>query len=133
MSEMRAQVAEERGPCVLMLTTGVELRPEDREAGFRWLDKWDVLMPLLSYTQLARDYGDAAERAETQQLIHHLAQPVYDERVLFVRHGTTADALIAQRGEETCGHDACPLPMLRAIWYVKPLLLALPAEWVGDG
>ena len=122
-----------RDSCTLWLAPSVHLLPDDLEAGFRWIRSWDVAMPLRSYTRLARDFGDEVERAETLELVLSLAQPVYDERVLFTREGSTAEALLEARTKETCEHEGCPLPMLRAVWKAKPLILALPAVWVQEG
>ena len=126
-------IAVERGDCVLFLAPGVSVLPEDIEAGFRWLEIWDVLMPLKSYKLLVQDFiHDGCSASDTLALIRDGRQMVYDERVLFVRHGSSADELLAARKEETCEDDDCPLPMLRAIWKAKPLLLALAESWVVE-
>lgn len=125
-------MAEKRGPCALLLADGIELSDTDREVGFRWLGTWDVAMPMMPYRRLAHSFGDDEERAMTKALVGNLHQPVYDERVMFVRDGSTADALLKARKKETCKHEDCPLPMLRAIWKIKPLLLALPNAWVQE-
>ncbi len=130
----RAQATVERGACALYVSPDVTISDADIESGFRWLETWDVLMPLKSYERLAADYAHKAcsELGEAGRLLD-MRQMVYDERVLFVRHGSSADELLAARDEESCEDGDCPLPMLRAIWTAKPLLLALPAGWVeGD-
>lgn len=127
-------IAVERGDCVLFLAPGVSVSDEDREAGFRWLEKWDVLMPLLSYKKLAIDYAldHSGCTRKTEAVVKDMRQMVYDERVMFARLGTaSADGLFAIRDEETCERADCPLPMLRAIWKAKPLLLALPESWTA--
>lgn len=132
---MRAQVTIERGACALLCAPDVEVRDDDIEAAFRWLKAWDVLIPFKPYTRLARHEGDAAELDASLPVIHNALQPVYDPRVLFIKRGTSADELLAALDEEEarCGHDNnCGLPLLRAVWRVKPLLLALPAGWVGE-
>ena len=128
----RAQptIAVERGDCVLFLAPDVSVAPKDIEAGFRWLENWDVLMPIKSYELLAQDF--IHEGCESTVDIRDGRQPVYDERVTFARLGSSADALFVVRDEETCEDDDCPLPMLRAIWKAKPLLLALPESWVVE-
>lgn len=129
---MRAQTYSkatvERGDCALYLSPGISVASQDIEAGFRWLESWDVLMPLLSYERLAEDYEHDGCSGNGQLL--DMRQMVYDERVIFVRHGSSADDLLAARNDEACVDEICPLPLLRAIWKVKPLLLALPTVWV---
>ncbi len=134
----RAQVPTvERGACALYVSPGVSVSDDDIEAGFRWLEGgWDVLIPIKSYKRLANSFPHPDPTPKcwdlTEAAVLDLRQPVYDERVLFVKHGTSADDLLAARDEETCEDEDCPLPMLRAIWKVKPLLLALPESWVVE-
>ena len=126
-------IAVQRGDCVLFLAPGVSVAPKDIEAGFRWLENWDVLMPIKSYELLAQDFiHEGCSTSDTLTLIRDGRQMVYDERVTFARLGSSADALFVVRDEETCEDDDCPLPMLRAIWIAKPLLLALPESWVVE-
>ena len=126
-------IAVKRGDCVLFLSPGVSVSPKDIESGFRWLETWDVLMPVKSYELLALDFiHEGCSTSDTLALIRDLRQLVYDERVTFARLGSSADALFVVRDEETCEDDDCPLPMLRAIWKAKPLLLALPESWVEE-
>ncbi len=130
---MNYKTKVERGACALLLAEGVSISDEDMEAGFCWLETWDVLMPIKSYERLADSYGDTEELLYTGSVVKDLRQPVYDERILFVKNGTSADDLIAARELEDCSgrsHEGCPLPMLRAVWKTKPLLLALPESWV---
>ena len=125
--------SRERGDCALYLSVGVSISSQDIEAGFRWLESWDVLMPLLNYERLAIDYArkhDAVCSFKTEDAVLDLRQMVYDERVLFIRRGSSADELLVARDEESCSDADCPLPMLRAIWRAKPLLLTLPTAWV---
>ncbi len=129
----RAQATVERGASALYDAPGVSVSDEDIEAGFRWLEGgWDVLIPIKSYKLLARDFVHDDCTGKTETAILDLRQPVYDERVLFIKHGTSADDLLAARNDEACADENCPLPVLRAIWKVKPLLLALPESWVVE-
>ncbi len=132
MMRAQATIAEERGACALYLSPGISVSQDDIETGFRWLKSWDVLMPLLSYEKLAEEFGSTEELLYTGSIVKDLRQMVYDERVLFVRRGSSADELLSARNEETCEDVDCPLPMLRAVWRVKPLLLALPTVWVQE-
>ncbi len=130
----RVQVpSEERGACALYLSPGISISSQDIDAGFRWLESWDVLMPLLSYERLAIDYAldHSGCTWKTEAAVLDMRQMVYDERLMFLRRGSSADDLFAARDEESCKDADCSLPMLRAVWRAKPLLLALPTSWVG--
>lgn len=111
-------------------TIDVDLLP----AGFGFLDRWTAAVPLYDYHVLARDLGDDREREATRALIGDLRVPVYDPRVLFLRQGDEADALLTTWQREL---DEAPdgaddrLAFYRAVWRTKPLLLPLPATWIG--
>ncbi len=143
MTYTRAQATITRGACALYVADGVTVSEEDIEAGFRWLETWDIVMPIKSYTKLADGYfhPDPECLAKTEAKVFDMRQPVYDERVMFIRHGegmapnslgSSADTLLAAREDENCNDPTCPLPMLRAVWKVKPLLLAVPVSWVQE-
>ena len=101
-------------------------------AGLRFLDRWQVACPLWSYTELARDIGEEAEREETVRVIRDLRVPVYDTRVLFIRRCQDAESLMEtwrREQEETRGD--LRLSSLRSLYRVKPLVLALPTTWIN--
>lgn len=100
--------------------------------GLRFLDRWQIACPLYSYRLLARDIGTDEERERTARVIHELRVPVYDYRVLFVRRcAETLRFMGAFQEESDCGEDDLRLPFLRALYRVKPLMLALPQQWLG--
>ena len=104
----------------------VELLP----AGFHFLERWSVVAPLWDYDQLARDLGSPADRARTEAVIHDLRVPVYETRALFVRRCEETAALLAQWAAElTQGGDE-RLAFQRAVYRVKPLILAVPMTWI---
>lgn len=117
---------------------GVELVASDADIQSlqEWLRRWDIAVPLRPYSQLAEHFGDDAERALTAERILHLWQPVYDSRLVIMRAGCTAndELLAAWEDEKTqCRCEGfCPLPFLRAVWTVKPLILALPVGWLKE-
>lgn len=139
----RPAVSERRSPAVTrdgfaLYLDGVAVRREDREAAFRWIGagRWECAAPFRPYSELALNHGDEEERTLTHRLVIDLRQPVYDARVLFVRCCEGTDSLLAawQEEQEHCRCERyCGLPFLRAVWRVKPLLLALPAGWVVEG
>lgn len=105
------------------------LRPELLPVGFGLLDRWQVAVPLLSYETMAADLGSQAERERTAAVIRDLRVPVYDTRLLFVRRGGDVERLLTIWASERVGGDE-RLAFLRALWTVKPIILALPATWI---
>lgn len=101
-------------------------------AGFHFLERWDAACPLWRYGVLAADLGTEAERAQTRVLIRDLRVMVYAPELLFVRRSTEGMALLGQWRQE-CGVDGEPrLAFLRALYQVKPLFCALPANWLAE-
>ena len=113
----------------LFWDTGVKIRPELVTAGFGWLEQWEVALPLGSYERLARDIGSEAERAATGAVVRDLRVPFYETGLMFLRRCQRVEGLLAawraESGEER------RLAFLRALYRVKPLVLALPVEWVS--
>lgn len=102
------------------------LRLELLSAGLRMLDRWQIAAPLWSYTELAVDIGSQAERERTKAVIRELRVPVYDTRILFMRRCAESEEVLrlwkAEKGDER-------LRFMRAVYEVKPLILALPVTW----
>ena len=125
-------------PKTLWYDPAVQLRPDLFATGFELLDTWEVAAPLYSYQTLARELGTDAERALTEALIRDLRVPVYDTRCLFLRRCRGTRDLMAAWGKEGHGGRGAGeqggderLSFLRALYRVKPLVLALPVTWVG--
>lgn len=97
-----------------------------------WLSRWEVAVPLRTYTVLAENLGSEEERqASLPVLGGDLRQPVYDSRVLMIRRCARTRRLIkVWTQQETVEGENRDLAFLRAVWRVKPLLLALPRGWV---
>lgn len=110
-----------------LIWSGVNFRGDLLGIGFSLLDTWELAVPLLSYETLARDLGDESERERTRAVIRDLRVPVYDVRLMFLRrcHATREllDEWAGEAGDRT-------LAFARALYRVKPLVLALPATWV---
>lgn len=107
--------------------TSVKFQPENLAAGFKMLERWEVAVPLLDYSTLARDIGTEEERARSEAVIRDLRVLVYDPRLIFLRRGEGAERLLrawrAEAGEPR-------LAFLRALYQTKPLVQALPADWI---
>ncbi|MCB0196371.1 MAG: hypothetical protein KDJ65_30745 [Anaerolineae bacterium] len=96
--------------------------------GFGLLDTWEVAIPIVSYKKLARDIGTQEERDETERVIRDLRVPFYSPDVLFLRDCRNSQELLRVWDKE--GGDT-RLALLRALYQVKPLILALPVHWLG--
>ncbi|HUW11210.1 MAG TPA: hypothetical protein VM537_15880 [Anaerolineae bacterium] len=113
----------------LIMDPGASLQENQILAGLGLLDPWQVAIPLKPYNLLAENVGSEAERAQTRAVIHDLRVLVYDHRCVFARRCPETEQLIHQWQDEGGGI----LALLRAIYIVKPLVLALPASWTSTG
>lgn len=99
--------------------------------GFKFLDKWQIAVPLWDYRELAEGEGTEEERERTKEVIHDLRVPLYDTRLLFVRRCPETRALL-ELWENESGGNMDKLSFLRVLYKVKPLILALPTTWSGQ-
>ena len=115
-----------------ILDTSANVRPDLFQAGFNLLaaGRWQAAAPLWSYTELACHIGTDEDRYATKAVIRDLRVPLYDTRVLFVRRCDDTRRLLALWLEE-CKRGDTRLAFLRAMYQVKPVLCALPAQWTG--
>jgi len=95
--------------------------------GLGLLETWQVAVPLKPYNLLAQNLGDEAEREQTAAVIPDLRVPVYDHRCVFMRRCPESEELLARWQVEGGGI----LAFLRALYTVKPLVLALPNSWTS--
>ncbi len=105
------------------------LRPELIGAGFSFLDTWEIAMPLYSYDELAVHIGDEKAQARTKAVVHDLRIPLFDTRLIFVKHCETTQRLFKLWLDENESGDDERLCFMRAYYMVKPLMLALPISW----
>lgn len=96
-------------------------------SGIGVLDIWQLAAPLMDYSILAQSVGDDEDRRKTCEVIHDLRVPVYDIRCLYVRRCDDTERLLSAWESES-GDRA--LAFLRALYHVKPFVLALPPTWV---
>ena len=100
-------------------------------AGFRLLEHWDAACPLWRAGVLAQDLGTEPERERTRVHVRDLRLPVYAPELLFVRRNAAGRALLATWYAE-CEHGDPRLAFIRALYQVKPLFCALPANWLAE-
>ena len=115
----------------LIWDVAVPLRGDLVPVGFNLLAKWQVCVPLWSYTELACHVGTEAEREMTRDVIRDLRVPIYDTRMIFVRRCADTRALIDDWLKECESSADKKLAWMRSVYRVKPVLCALPASWSG--
>lgn len=111
---------------------GVMMRSALLPVAFNLLQKWQMIIPLLSYSTLASQVGSEADRERTKDLIHDLRVPLYDSRLIFARRCKNAEAVIHQWRLERKGGGDPNLALLRALYVVKPVILAVPVSWTQE-
>lgn len=112
-------------------TTLGDVRLDLWASAFGWLDRFDVVCPLLSYDKLAADLGTAKERALTKDVVRELRVPVYEPALLWLRHNaTTVKLTVAYDHELKRGEGNRHLSFLRALYQTAPLVVAAPPTWL---
>lgn len=105
------------------------LRTELIGAGFGFLETWEIAMPLYSYDELAVHIAQGAAMERTKAVLRDLRIPVYDTRIIFVKHCENTQRLFDAWNKELESGDDDRLCFMRAYYTVKPLMLALPITW----
>ncbi len=96
--------------------------------GFGMVERWEMAVPLWDYRHLASDEDNQDEKADTARVIRDLRVPLYDTRLIFARRCDATKRLFELWEHEGTGK----LAFLRALYRVKPLILALPCTWTGQ-
>ena len=115
-------------PMTLLWNPKLRLRGELVPVGFHLLNTWQVAAPLWDYKELACHVGTDDDRECTQDVVRDLRMPLYDTRLIFVKRCGDTKALIDTWREEEGDEKHA---FLRALYKVKPLILALPVTWKG--
>ncbi len=98
--------------------------------GLSLLDNWQVCVPLFDYGTLAAGVGDEEDRERTRVIIHDLRVPLYEPRLMFVKDCEEGHHLVRLWQQEIVKGDY-RLAFARALYQVRPLICALPADWHG--
>ena len=117
-------------PLTLLWHPQALLRHELLPVGFSLLDTWQVACPLWDYDILASQISDEEDRQRTKVVIRDLRVPLYDTNLMYVKRCGDTERLIDLWNAEMEGGDE-KLAFLRALYQVKPLILALPITWTG--
>lgn len=113
----------------VIYTPSALLRQDLVPVGLSFLDTWQLAVPMWDYEELALNAGTDADRQRTQEAIRDLRVPMYDTRLMFVRQCEDTERLIAAWRSEMAGGGDERLAFLRALYAIKPLILALPMTW----
>ena len=97
--------------------------------GFGLLDVWELAVPLCDYQTLVVHLGSDEEKERTKAVIRDLRVPLYDVRLMFVKHCQNTVDLFSRWQKECDAGDDERLAFLRALYITKPLVLALPMTW----
>jgi len=121
---LKPDLAGERNAWV-DLSTPWNVRQELIPVGFSMLDNWQMAVPLQDYKILAQHLGDEKERAETVKVVRDLRCLVYDTRMIFSRNEKEPQEVFRLWRK----YNWTDLGFLRALYEVKPFILALPSTW----
>jgi hypothetical protein len=100
------------------------------DAGWRFLDRWECAAPLANGL-LAEGIGGPSDQERTRAVVRDLRVLVYCTDLLFLRQCEATERLIETWRAECDGGDE-RLAFLRALYLVKPLMLALPRTWLTE-
>lgn len=115
----------------LLWNMAVPLRPELVPAGMLILDTWQMAIPLADYKRLAVHTGTEDEREKTKQIVHDLRIPLYHPDMIFAKRCPETEKVIDLWWKDVMDGSNPELALLRAIYIVKPFILALPVTWIG--
>jgi len=123
---------ESTAPRALWVGNKLEVPWERVPAGFAFLEKWELAVPIWRWGTLAAAVGEEAERVLSEKLLLDLRVPLYDPRLLFLRGcQSTLELLLAYAQESLLGRNRL-LAFSRALSRVKPIFCALPTSWLLD-
>jgi hypothetical protein len=123
--------AEALYPRTMIWDPEVNLRAELVPVGLQLLKTWEIAIPQWEYSTLANGIGTPEEQAATEKAIRDLRVPVYDTRLIFVRQCENVKRLLdTWLNDKETGFDS-RLAFLKALYQVKPFILALPCTWIN--
>lgn len=107
------------------------LRVELLHVGFKWLEKFQLLIPMHDYAELAVHIGTEQDREITKSIIRELRVPVYDTRLIFVRRCDETKELFIKWQEYKTKISEDKLAFLCALYEIKPVMMPLPTTWIS--
>jgi hypothetical protein len=121
---------ELQGERTLFVAAGTAVPYRLLDAGFGFLDRWDLAAPLWRYGMLAENVGTAAERERTRAVTLDLRLLLYGHELLFVRDNAVGRQFLEMWLAEGRGRADHRLAFLRALHLVKPKMCTLPGRWL---
>lgn len=118
-------------PETMIFTPGVKPHYDLYPMAFKNLKKWQVIVPMYSYTELACHIGDENDQAMTKEVIRDLRVPTYDTRLVFVARCSQTEDFVNCWNEEKQKASNDNLAFHRAFYKIKPIMLVLPTSWVS--
>src|SRR5690606_30872001 len=106
------------------------IRPELIPIGFKWLDKFQLCVPLFDYKTLAIHVGNNNDRDIAKNILKELRVPLYNTHLIFARRCDETKELFTLWQEYSEQITDTNLAFLCALYQVKPVHLALPSEWI---
>ena len=83
-----------------------------------------------SSLKLACHEGEQADRDATAEVMADLRVPLYSKDLVYVRQCERSEELVDRWKTERGGNGDWRHAFLRALYEVKPLILALPTTWI---
>jgi hypothetical protein len=115
-----------------LFVDGVRVPFDLLAAGWHFLDRWDIAVPLWRYGKTANDVGTKEEREITREIIRDLRVLLHSYELLFIRRNDTGLAFM-HAWEQECKNGADKrLAFLRALYIVKPRVCVLPTSWLAE-
>ena len=115
-----------------LFVDGVKIPVDLLPAGWHFLNKWDIAVPLWRYGTIAADIGSDKDKRATQAVVRDLRVLLHSYELLFVRKNDTGEQFMTQWAQEIENGDDKRLAFLRALYIVKPRCCVLPTSWLAE-
>jgi len=118
-------------PQTLLLRSGACIRESYIPIGFYLVEQWEIAAPLYDYEAMACTRGTPEEQRRTRDVIRDLRVPMYNANTVFVRRSKEMQDFLRVWQRELVDSAEPDLAFLRALYIVKPLVCALPVQWIA--
>jgi len=116
----------------MLWNNGINIRRENLFVGFKLLKNWQLAIPLYSYDDLAcHQKMTDKEKEYLKSVILDLRVPIYNTDLMFIRRCDETQELLKQWELEKQQISNDSLSFHVAMFKTKPVLCALPTNWVS--
>lgn len=115
-----------------LFVDGVKIPVDLLAAGWHFLNRWDIAVPLWKYGTTAADIGTKEDQRVTRAVVRDLRVLLHSYELLFVRKSDTGEQFMIQWEQEIKNGDDKRLAFLRALYIVKPRCCVLPTSWLAE-